>query len=46
MVRYGGDVFFEHEHFSDEMKRVMTSDMPMLNPTLIDQAERSIAAAT
>lgn len=42
MVRYGGDVFFEHEHFAEEMKRVMTSDMPMLNPGLIDEAERSL----
>jgi uncharacterized protein YPO0396 len=39
LVRYGGDVFYEHEHFTPEMHVLMTSDMPMLNPQLIDDAE-------
>lgn len=42
LIRYGGDVFCEPTHFTEQMHRLMTSDMPMLNPQLIDEAEQTI----
>lgn len=42
LVRYGGDVFYEQQHFSENMHRLMTSDMPMINEQLLDNTEKDV----
>lgn len=42
LVRYGGDVFYEQQHFSENMHRLMTSDMPMINEQLLDNVEHDV----
>lgn len=42
MDRHGTDVFYEAEHFTAAMHQLMVSDMPMLNPNLIDELEASL----
>lgn len=42
LIRYGADVFCEPTHFTEQMRQLMTSDMPMLHPQLIDEAEKAI----
>lgn len=46
MARFGGDVFKSDEHFTEALQKIMTSDMPMLHPDLIDSLEADILAET
>ncbi|MDD4926706.1 MAG: SbcC/MukB-like Walker B domain-containing protein [Methylotenera sp.] len=46
MARFGGDVFKTDEHFTEALQKIMTSDMPMLHPDLIDSLEAEIIAGT
>lgn len=44
MARFGGDIFKTDEHFTEALQNIMTSDMPMLHPDLIDKMEAEIVA--
>lgn len=41
-VRYDADVFHDVTHFTEKLQQLMTSDMPMLNPQLVDAAEQAL----
>jgi len=44
LARYGADVFAEHVVVKPAAQELLTSDIPLLHPELVDAAEREFAA--
>jgi hypothetical protein len=44
LVRYGADVFVDHVRVKEPARRLLSSDIPLLHPELLDAKEAQLIA--